>query len=33
MIDFGKWLGEEYRVSDPVSPDQLDPDINQPTQD
>jgi hypothetical protein len=21
MIDLGKWLGEEYRVSDPLRPD------------
>ena len=33
MIDLGKWLGEEYRVSEPLRPDhfmemerELDPD-------
>ncbi len=24
MIDLGKWLGEEYRISEPLSPDHLE---------
>jgi endogenous inhibitor of DNA gyrase (YacG/DUF329 family) len=23
MIDLGKWFGEEYRISEPLSPDHL----------
>ena len=23
LIDLGKWLGEEYRISEPLSPDHL----------
>ena len=24
MIDLGKWLGEEYRISEPLTPDQAE---------
>ncbi len=24
MIDLGRWLGEEYRISEPLRPDHLD---------